>query len=222
MGRRREQEVRADSARSFRELKAWPQEALDYLHVAFERKRLGAGPTWAELLTEVQEKFGVTWNDSSLSRYYGYWRSTLWVEDRAREEATAIVERLVSHPSPDLVAAAKQLLQQQRLLALTRMDAADPTEVVSLSQRQDRIDLVREKLALDREKKKLADDKLGIDQARLELEREKKLAIDRPALFLEFFKAMVETLVQTDPQAAEVLNKHFDRLMVKVKGASAS
>jgi len=112
MGRQRMRTVQIETARSFRELKTWPQEALDFLHAAFERKRLGAGPTWAELLAEVEKKFSVTWNDSSLSRYYGYWRSTLWVEDRARDEATAIVERLVSHPSPDLVAAAKQLLQQ--------------------------------------------------------------------------------------------------------------
>lgn len=221
MGRQRMRTAQIEAARSFRELKGWPQEALDFLHAAFERKRQGAGPTWAELLGEIQQKFGVQWNDSSLSRYYGYWRSTLWVEDRARDEATAIVERLVAHPSPDLVTAAKQLLQQQRLLALTRMDAADPVDVVKLGLADEKLRITQEKLQLDQERQRIADEKLTLDKARLEIEREKKLAIDRPALFLEFFKSMVETLVQVDPQAAEVLNKHFDRLMVKVRGATA-
>jgi gamma-glutamyl:cysteine ligase YbdK (ATP-grasp superfamily) len=36
------------------------------------------------------------------------------------------------------VAAAKQLLQQQRLLALTRLEAADPAEVVRLGLAHDR------------------------------------------------------------------------------------
>lgn len=221
MGRQRTHPIDVTSARSFDALKAWPQDALDWLHVAFERKRVGAGQTYEEILAEVKRQWNLYWNDSSLSRYYGYWRSTLYVEDRARDEATAIVERLVSSPSPDLVAAAKQLLQQQRLLALTRMDAADPLDVVRSAQSQDKIDLARDKIALDREKKLLQDDKLKIDQDRLQLERERQAAIDRPSLFLDFWKLVVETIATASPEGASVLNQHFDQVMAKIKAASA-
>ncbi len=221
MGRRRTAEVAPATARSFAELRDWPQEALDYLHAAFDRKRQGAGPTWAALLAEIAERFGRTWNDSSLSRYYGYWRSTMYVEDRARDEAAAIVERLVAEPSPDLMAAARQLLQQQRLLALTRAEAADPMAVIRSAQTQDKIDLQRDKIALDREKKALQDAKLTLDQERLQLERERQAAIDRPSLFLEFWRMVVETIATASPEGAAVVNQHFDQVMAKVKAGSA-
>jgi hypothetical protein len=151
MGRRRTAAADLVTARSFGELKSWPQDALDWLHVEFARKREGAGPTYAELLAELAERWHLTWNDSALSRYYGYWASTLRIEDQAREEAAAIVERLVASPSPDLLAATKQLLQQQRLLALTRLEAADPAEVVRLGLAHDRNELREKQLAVQRE-----------------------------------------------------------------------
>lgn len=221
MGRRRTAAADLATARGFDALRAWPQDALDWLHVEFERKRQGAGKTYVELLAGVKEQWGLDWNDSSLSRYYGYWRSTLYVEDRARDEASAIVERLVHHPSPDLVAAAKQLLQQQRLLALTRMDASDPAEVVRSAQAQDKIELSREKLNLDRDKKAMQDEKLALDRERLQLERERQAAIDRPSLFLDFWKLVVETIATASPEGASVLNQHFDQVMAKIKAASA-
>jgi len=64
-------------ARSFTALKSWPDAAIKHLHFAFKRKLLGRGPTWSELLQEVNAKFGVTWNDSSLSRYFSYWLRNL-------------------------------------------------------------------------------------------------------------------------------------------------
>jgi hypothetical protein len=153
------------TARSFEALRDWPQEALDHLHAAFRRKAQGAGPTWADLLAEVKGQFGLDWNDSSLSRYYGYWRSTLRIEEQAREEAEAIVSRLTDTPTPDLVAAARQLLQQQRLLALTRMEAADPTTVVQLGLRADRLALDERKLEVERKRVDLLEQRIAAMQA---------------------------------------------------------
>jgi signal transduction histidine kinase len=221
MGRHRTRVVQADRARSFAALRGLSDEGLLYLQEVFERKRQGAGPTWAELLAELKDKFAFDWNDSSLSRYYGFWEAKLRVEQQAHQEAIGLAEHFLRNPTPEIQGMLSQLLEHQRLVALSNLDGADPADVVALGLAHDRVDLARRKLNLDQEKKQISEEKLVIDQARLELEREKKLAIDKPALFLEFFKSMTETLVQADPQAAEVLNKHFDRLLVKIKGASA-
>ena len=221
MGRTRTRLLQADRARSFAALRGLSDEGLLYLHDTFERKRQGAGPTWGELLADLQTKFDFAWNDSSLSRYYGFWEGKLRVEQQAHHEAIDLAEHFLRNPTPEAERLLAQLLEHQRLVALSNLDGADPTDVVALGLAHDRVDLARRKLNLEQEKKVLSEEKLAIDQARLALEREKKLAIDKPALFLEFFKSMTETLVQTDPHAAEVLNTHFDRLMVKIKGASA-
>lgn len=162
MGRHRIHPVDGTTARSFGELHDWPADALDWLHAEFARKREGAGLTYEALLQELGTRWGLTWNDSSLSRYYGYWSSTLRIEDQARDEAAAIVERLVSSPSPDLLAAAKQLLQQQRLLALTRLEAADPAEVVRLGLAHDRNEIRQAMIALDAKRVTLLEKKLAV------------------------------------------------------------
>jgi hypothetical protein len=222
MGRRRTRATTADRARSFAALRGLSDEGLVYLHEAFERRFQGAGPTLAELLDELKAKFGFAWNDSSLSRYYGFWEQRLRVERVAHDEAVALAEHFVGDGgNADTTKLLAQLLEHQRLIALSNLGQSDPAEVAALGLAHDRVELARRKLGLDEEKKKLQDDRLTLDRERLELEREKKLAIDRPALFLEFFKSMIETLVGVDPQAAEVLNRHFDRLMAKVKGAAA-
>ena len=224
MGRHRTRDSSADRARSFAALKDWPDEALAYMQEVFERRRQGAGGTLAELLSDLKQKFNVEWNDSSLSRYYGFWEEKLYVEKLAHEQAIAMAEHFLGDARgtrDDGRELLQQLLEHQRLVALSNLGKADPAEVAALGLASDRLELARRKLNLDQEKQQVADERLMIDKARLEIEREKKLAIDKPALFLEFFKVMAETLVQVDPQAAEILNKHFDRLMVKVKAGSA-
>jgi len=77
-GKRQRAQRGADfRARSFTALKSWPDAAIKHLHRAFKRKLEGRGPTWSELLEELNAKFGVTWNDSSLSRYFAYWLRNL-------------------------------------------------------------------------------------------------------------------------------------------------
>jgi len=165
MGRPRTHAPDLLTARSFGELRSWPADALHWLHAEFDRKRQGAGLTYAEILKEIGGRWSLTWSSSALSRYYGYWSSTLRIEDQARDEATAIVERLVAHPSPDLLAAAKQLLQQQRLLALTKLEAADPTEVVRLGLAHDRNEIRTAQIALEQKRVDLLERKLAVYEA---------------------------------------------------------
>lgn len=80
MGQQRADRSLIPTARSYRGLSTWPPEAITALHAALERKRLGAGQTWAALLADLHKHFGVTWNDSSLSRYYVYWRMRICAE----------------------------------------------------------------------------------------------------------------------------------------------
>jgi hypothetical protein len=160
---------RADNTRTFEGLRGAPREALDFLHAEFAQKRLGAGRTWAEVLAALATQYGIQWHDSGLSRYYAYWASTLRIEDQAREEAEAIVGRLLQDgdKSPDLVAAAKQLLQQQRLLALTKIGAEDPAEVVRLGIAHDRNEIRAAQVALDRKRVELLERKLAAMETRL-------------------------------------------------------
>jgi hypothetical protein len=218
MGRKRTRPINTETVRAFDGLKNWPADALDWLHAQFGQKRVGAGLTYAEILGELKRTWNLDWNDSSLSNYYGYWRSVLYVEDKANAEATAILAGLVGgHPTEELKIAAKQIIQQQRLLALTRLGDSDPTAVVALSQRDDRLELDRDKFDLSREKKLLQDEKLKLDQERLQIERDKAAAIDRPSLFLEFWKMVVETIAGGSPEGAAVLNQHFDQVMARIK-----
>jgi vacuolar-type H+-ATPase subunit I/STV1 len=174
---------------------------LDYLVAAFERKRQGAGPTWAELLKEVREKFRLEWNDSSLSRYYGYWRSTLYVEDRAREEATAIVGRLREHPTPELEAAVKQLLLQQRMLALTRLDGADPVDIIHAGLAQDRVGVERDKVDLQRQKLDIERGLADLERRKVELREKAAEVVNRVE---EKAKAVGKTL---DPEVARMIRE---------------
>jgi hypothetical protein len=223
MGRHRTRGVTADRARSFAALRSLSDEGLLYLHEAFERRRQGAGPTLAELLEELKQKFGFEWNDSSLSRYYGFWEQRLRAERVAHEEAVALAEHFLGggEGEGDSRELLQQLLEHQRLVALSNLGNADPAEVAALGLAHDRLELAKRRLDLDEEKKRLAQEKLAIDQARLQLERERAAAIDRPGLFLEFWKMAVETIAQASPEGAAAINQHFDQVMAKIKAGSA-
>jgi hypothetical protein len=83
-----------------KELRKWPPEALDYLHAAFRETLLRRGPGWLPLLADIKARFGLTWNDSALSRYWGYWYIYILPrEEMARwihlaERALAAVEEI--------------------------------------------------------------------------------------------------------------------------------
>ena len=167
MGRRRSPDTALATARSFDALKTWPADALDWLHAQFDRKRIGAGDTYAEILAALKDRWGLDWNDSSLSRYYGYWRSVLWVEDRASAEAEAILQGLTGgQPSEELKVAAKQMIEQQRLLALGRLGAADPAEVVRLGLAHDRNAIRARQVENDEKKLSLLERKLAAIEAK--------------------------------------------------------
>lgn len=179
MGRPRKPGPARSTARSFKELKGWPQEALDYLFTQYERKSLGAGPTLEELLIDLHGRFGVTWNDSSMSRHYGYWLKVIRPFDDAREEARLIVESLAGHSTEEMREAATQLLQAARMRAVVKLDDVDPDTVVGLALQQDRVQLDQDKLGVEREKLALAQQRLdhlraGVKAASDELERVSK------------------------------------------------
>lgn|GEM_PF-5751354 len=54
-------------------IRRWPRRARRLLMRAFLAKKAAAGPTWGELVAELERKFGVRTNDSSISRYFGWW-----------------------------------------------------------------------------------------------------------------------------------------------------
>ncbi len=91
MGRSRTRPVRVDRVRTFAALKGLSDEGLLYLHEVFERKRQGAGPTWKELLVDLKARFNFEWNDSSLSRYFGYWKFGL----REEHEILEVLRRVI-------------------------------------------------------------------------------------------------------------------------------
>jgi hypothetical protein len=219
MGRRRTAEPRP-AIRRFAGIAGLPPEGVAWLNTQCELRSQGVGPTARALLEELQRRWGIVWNDTSIGDYQAFYESQVRIEAQAHEEGIALAKYFLDR-GPEAAGDLSGIIEHARLAALTRMGEAEPVEVFRTLIAHDRSQQAKEKLGLERDKKALQDEKLALDRARLELERERKLAIDKPGLFLEFFKGMVETLVQTDPAAAEVLNRHFDRLMAKVKGASA-
>jgi hypothetical protein len=173
------------------------------------------------ILARVQEETGETLTPSGLQRYRSWWQSEHRAAEEARQYAQEIAASLKGQPPEDVRKVIEQKIEQLYLLQLRHLEGKDPLEVAGLALEQQKVSMRRDKLALDTERKRLHEERLTLDKEKLDLQREKKAAIDRPALFMEFFRAMTETLVHVDPQAAEVLNRHFDRLMARVKAAHA-
>jgi parvulin-like peptidyl-prolyl isomerase len=177
--------------------------------------------TLAAIIARVKQETGETVASSSLQRYRDWWQSEARPAQEAAEMAREVAAALKDHPAEDVRRLIEKKIEQLYLLQLRHLEGKDPLEVAGLALEQQKVTMRRDKLALDTERKRLHEERLTLDKERLDLQREKKAAIDRPALFMEFFRAMTETLVHVDPQAAEVLNRHFDRLMARVKAAHA-
>ena len=86
--------------RNFKELRNWSPEAVEYLHASLNDALAGRGRTWGTLLADLNARFSVKWNDSSLSRYWAYWQArVLEREDAARwmdlaERAVIAIEQI--------------------------------------------------------------------------------------------------------------------------------
>lgn len=193
MGRRRTREVAA-GARSFAALRGWPREAIAALHDWCERRHVGAAPTAEAFLHELAERFGVAWNDSSLSRYYGFWEARIRVEQEARDQAVALARAFLQSPTEDTEAILSQLLQHQRLVALSNLGAADPVQVAQLGLDADKLELKERELAL---KQQVAD----LARRRVELSER---AAEVAAKVEERAKAAGKTL---DPEVARMIRE---------------
>lgn len=208
MGRHRTRTVQADRARSFAALKGLSDEGLLYLQDVFERKRQGAGPTWAELLIELKEKFGFAWNDSSLSRYYGFWEAKLRVEKEAHEQAVELAQHFLRNPTEETEKLLQQLLEHQRLVALSNLDGADPADVVALGLAHDRVELARKRLNLEGEKKAIQEQQLDLNRQLVVLETRKvelrERAYEVATRVEEKAKAIGKTL---DPEVAKMIRE---------------
>ena len=211
MGRRRVREAIADRARSFAALKDWPDEALAYMLDVFERRRLGAGGTLADLLADLKAQFNVEWNDSSLSRYYGFWESRLRIERVAHEEAVALAEDFRRNASGDSKDLHEQLLESQRLRVLSN-PLADPAEIVAMVLANDRMKLASDRLDWQKQRaagsRQLAEERLKLDREmtaletrKVELREKVATAVDRVA---EKVKAAGKTL---DPEVARMIRE---------------
>jgi len=192
------------------------EDALAVVHAGFLRHA-----TLAAIVAKVKEATGEKVASSSLQRYRDWWKSEARPAQEAAAMAREVAAALKGHPAEDVRKVIEQKIEQLYLLQLRHLEGKDPLEVAGLALEQQKVSMRRDKLGLDREREQLHKERLALDKGKVELQREKKAAIDRPALFLEFFKGMVDQLVHVDPQAAGVLNKHFDRLMAKVKAAHA-
>jgi len=208
MGRTRTRMLQADRARSFAALRGLSDEGLLYLHDVFERKRQGAGPTWGELLADLQTKFGFAWNDSSLSRYYGFWEGKLRVEQQAHHEAIDLAEHFLRNPTPEAERLLAQLLEHQRLVALSNLDGADPTDVVALGLAHDRVDLARRRLDLEQKGKDIQRRQLELNTELVALETRKVELRERAHAIAtrveEKAKAIGKTL---DPEVAKMIRE---------------
>jgi hypothetical protein len=173
------------------------------------------------IIERVRAETGEALTPSALQRYRVWWTSEHRAAQEAQEYAREIAASLKGHPAEDVRRFIEQKLEQLFLLKLRSLEGQDPLAVAELALKQQKVSMRREKLGLDTERERLHKERLALDKEKLELQREKKAAINRPALFLEFFKGMTETLIHVDPQAAEVLNKHFDRIMAGIKAAHA-
>jgi hypothetical protein len=202
-------------ARHFRTMDL-TEDAKAVVHAGFLRQA-----TLAAIVARVKEVTGETVALSSLQRYRDWWTSEARPAQQAADMAREVAAALKDHPAEDVRRLIEQKIEQLYLLQLRHLEGKDPLEVADLALQQQKVSMRREKLGLDSQRELLHKERLALDKERLELQREKKAAIDRPALFLEFFKGMVDQLVHVDPQAAEVLNKHFDRLMARIKVAHA-
>jgi hypothetical protein len=166
VGRSRGHGAGTPNARRFPALESATPEALAYIHAAFERVRLGAGPTWRDVIAQLAERFGIDWNDSGLSRYYAYWSSNLYVLDRAQEHSRDLVDAYKAQPTREIEEQIRQELTALRLLSLRGLESSDPVEVAKLGQNQDKIELRREMLALDRKRVELLERKLAAYEAK--------------------------------------------------------
>jgi hypothetical protein len=211
MGRRRVHEVSADRARSFAALKDWPDEALAYMLDVFERRRLGAGGTLAELLADLKAKFNVEWNDSSLSRYYGFWEGRLRVERVAHEEAVALAEDFRRNASGDSKDLHEQLLESQRLRVLSN-PLADPAEIVAMVLANDRMKLASDRLDWQKQQavgaRQIAEEKLKLDIELTDLERRKVELREKAAQITERVEEKAKAMGKTlDPEVARMIRE---------------
>jgi len=224
MGRHRTREVSADRARSFAALKDWPDEALAYMQEVFERRRQGAGGTLAELLADLKAKFNVEWNDSSLSRYYGFWEEKLYVEKLAHEQAIAMAEHFLGDGDQRSEVRGQgsgdgnrellqQLLEHQRLVALSNLGKADPAEVAALGLASDRMELAKGRLEWDKQRaagsRQLAESRLQIDRELADLERRKVELREKTVAAVQ---AVEKTLGEKKQLAPEDLAEIRERL----------
>ena len=133
----------------------------------------------------------------ALSRYWRFWRA----QERAREatqDARELLREFKAAPTADLEKLIAGLLAST---LYTTIAEADGKEIYLP-------DLLKGQASLERAK---------VAAGALELERERRTAVDKPGLFLEFFRLLAETVAKDDPAAAEVLQRHFDPLMARIK-----
>jgi hypothetical protein len=179
-----------------------------------------ADRTLEQISTAVREATGETIITSSLGNYRTWWRSEKRRALEARDIVRDAVDALNLIPADQRSQAVDQKLETLALIVMERLESADPRAVMALLHNTRRLDMAREKLKLDESRKLLADDKLTLDRERLQLEREKQAAIDRPALFLEFWRMIIEDVASRSPEGAAVLNQNFDSVMAKIKAGA--
>jgi hypothetical protein len=179
-----------------------------------------ANATLKAICAAVAEATGETINQSSLANYRTWWKTEKRRALEARDIVRDAAESLQLVPADQRSQVVDQKLETLALIVMERLEASDPKAIIRLLQNQRRLDLSRDKLEVDKGKAELQDQKLKLDQERLQLERDKQAAIDRPSLFLEFWKMVVETIAGQSPEGAAVINQHFDAVMAKVKAGA--
>lgn len=209
MGRRRTRPVSA-TTRSFAALRGLSDEGLVHLEKLYERKRSGAGPTYEELLAEMRDRFGLEWNDSSMARHYAFWEARLRPEREAHDEAIALAEHFLGENSADNREMLVQLLEHQRLIALSKLGSADPAEVAALGLASDRLELAKKKLGLEQERKGIQEKRLKIEQDLADLERRKVELREKASQAVERVEEKAKAVGKTlDPEVARMIREEI-------------
>jgi hypothetical protein len=127
-----------------------------------------ANETNAAIVDALLAQHGATIAESSLNRYREWWNATEKPALEAAERADELMRSFKEHPTPELERLIQQLLQAQRLTAMTEDKQLDPVKLGQLH-------LEERRLQLDERRVRVREQQLELKVRELAGRVEKKL-----------------------------------------------
>lgn len=122
-----------------------------------------AQETNAAIIDALLAQHGATIAESSLNRFRQWWEATELPALKAEEYAEGLVKSFADRPTPELRHAITQLLQAQRLTAMTEDARPDPVKLGLLDIEERRVALEERKIAVRERELQLKVDKVARD-----------------------------------------------------------